>query len=922
MEVPSEDRPSSLLEGRSGPVEPPPQPKVTIGQVLELAHSESVRECLVFAAEISTRRQIDRQEVNACDIFISILSVGKDTTHRSATRWLYEWMEKRAGVGRLNDLLAKSDPAGSDVDTWRFNLTTDAWATLERARDISKVTIGRDRFDARHLISALALPDANQCNADVLKFAQDNLGVDLTKFSQQLIRLIAENLEKGERLEAWEEQRRNPTPSPMIIDQDSSSTRPDSETVQPSYASNTEFNTQFVPDDAEIDHDELGRGVLAVALARRVHKIWCSLNNAVASDPVSFPRRDTETAAVIDSAAWPGNSATGDSPFFDRHRDDTRGSFVLHLDAPWGGGKTTFANFLARVLNPDGFEHDETSFLRRRYGNVNISTIFLEDPPSANEASRGMPWPEDARRPWIIVPFNAWQVEHCTPPWWVFYQAIRQRCFASVLREGKSAVDTTTKIKRQKFRFRHHFGPWLTLWWREYWWRLTNPKVMTLLITALISLLLLALLYAAGIFHISGKVGEEKVAFNISNSIGLLLGGVTTIGSVWGFGALFTDSIIPGTNTLAERLSLGSGDPFGRFRKHFYKTMERVGRPVLVIVDDLDRCKPDFIVDLVRGVQTLLRSPRVVFLILGDRDWIERAFEAHHKAMNKVSVGPEQTFGARFVEKAIQMSFILPGMRKEGQVDYVRGLLLGRRSISRETMDKTLKPQAASVLREVIRKTAEAQKGAPLETEQIRRNVMSTYQDFSPDSHLAGISDERVNQFVNEELAIRAAIDDRVEQEISHRLEPLAAYFPSNPRQIKRIINAVTMYYAVALQQEGLGASDPRWFQLALWIIIMTEWPETWRLLASYPWLADLLQATDPKTEIKKVNSANLPGSEEATLTQISRIRVDEKLMALIAGGSDRSGPVLDKKAIEDLLYLTPLYSRWAGRKEKSDEKE
>jgi hypothetical protein len=447
---------------------------------------------------------------------------------------------------------------------------------------------------------------------------------------------------------------------------------------------------------------------------------------------------------------------------------------------------------------------------------------------------------------------------------------------------------------------------------------------MTLLITSLISLLLLAFLYKAGIItHVSGKAGEEKVVFDLSNSIGLLLGGVTTVSSIWGFGALFTDSIIPGTNTLAERLSLGSGDPFGRFRKHFYKTMERVERPVMVIVDDLDRCKPDFIVDLVRGIQTLLRSPRVVFLILGDRDWIERAFEAHHKAMNKVSVGPEQTFGARFVEKAIQMSFILPGMRKERQVDYVRGLLLGRRSTAYGATDTSLEPQAAAALREVIRKTAETQKGMPLETEQIRRNVMSAYQDFSsglqlPDGQTAS---EHVNQFVNEELAIRAAVDDQIEQEISHRLEPLAAYFPSNPRQIKRIINAVTMYYAVALQQEGLRADDPRWFQLALWIIIMTEWPETWRLLASYPWLADLLLATDPETEIKKVDSANLPGSVEATLKQLNRIRADEKLMALIAGWNDRSGPVLDRTTIEELLYLTPLYGRWAGLKDKDDEK-
>ena len=61
---------------------------------------------------------------------------------------------------------------------------------------------------------------------------------------------------------------------------------------------------------------------------------------------------------------------------------------------------------------------------------------------------------------------------------------------------------------------------------------------------------------------------------------------------------VITESIVPGTNTLAERLSLGSGDPFERFRRHFYQTMKRVCRPVMVIIDDLDRCKPGFVVDL------------------------------------------------------------------------------------------------------------------------------------------------------------------------------------------------------------------------------------------------------------------------------------------------------------------------------------
>jgi hypothetical protein len=80
----------------------------------------------------------------------------------------------------------------------------------------------------------------------------------------------------------------------------------------------------------------------------------------------------------------------------------------------------------------------------------------------------------------------------------------------------------------------------------------------------------------------------------------------------------------------------------------------------------------------------------------------------------------------------------------------------------------------------------------------------------------------------------------------------LAAYLPPNPRQIKRIINAVTMYHAVALQHEGLEGSDPHWFRLALWIIVMTEWPETWRLLACCPELADLVSSDEAEPALEQ----------------------------------------------------------------------
>ncbi|HKR24369.1 MAG TPA: P-loop NTPase fold protein, partial [Allosphingosinicella sp.] len=426
-------------------------------------------------------------------------------------------------------------------------------------------------------------------------------------------------------------------------------------------APDDESQTHFVDDDPEVERDALNRGPLAIALGRRLHRIWCRSNG------IRVPGSDEASAG-----------------------GEGRAAFVLHLDAPWGGGKTSFANFLARVLNPfPAGCAGPASFLAER-GEGDVGAIFIDDPHAKGPGGkRAADWPKEARRPWVVVNFNAWQAEHCTPPWWVFYQAIRKGCFDSVRAEGdfawtpapppepawRAGLVRGWRSARAWFRGKDR---WAALVASEYGWRLFNPKILSLLLTAIISLGLLGLLIWSGGWGVrEGGQGGPSTGFILTGGLGVILTGLTGITAIWGLGALFTESIVPGTSTFAERLSLGNGDPFARFRRHFARTMERVRRPVMVIVDDLDRCRPDFVVDLVRGIQTLLRSPRVVFVILGDRAWIERAFESHHQAMSTINVGSRQSFGARFVQKAIQMSFILPEIPDELQHAYVRRVLLG-----------------------------------------------------------------------------------------------------------------------------------------------------------------------------------------------------------------------------------------------------
>jgi len=309
-----------------------------------------------------------------------------------------------------------------------------------------------------------------------------------------------------------------------------------------------------------------------------------------------------------------------------------------------------------------------------------------------------------------------------------------------------------------------------------------------------------------------------------------------------------------------------------------------------------------------------------VFLILGDRDWIERAFEAKNAEMAKVGGAPEQSLGARFVEKAIQMSFLLPGMGEKDQATYVSGLL-SRRAPG-------LDPAAALRLREQVRQRASS--GDAFDAQALREEARNSWSEArsyadaakaalqSPsqpgaapsDAEAEALAQREVAQIINEELAIQAASTKEVETETARRLAPLAPWLPPNPRQIKRILNGVALYHAVALNHPTFSTAGDRWFQLALWIVVMTEWPQTWRLLVTCPALADVIAAPSPAAALADLGDGSLPGSRAAVLKEVQRIRGDRALTALITGSDGRPGPRLDRDAIVDLLTITPPHGR------------
>jgi hypothetical protein len=196
--------------------------------------------------------------------------------------------------------------------------------------------------------------------------------------------------------------------------------------------------------------DRLGRQKLAEVLAERIRRV----RNESTEIPVRTRR---ERRAKL-------------------HRDARAarqtGSFLLHIHAPWGAGKSSLLNFLGEQL-------------RNRSGR----------------------WSKDPRlSQWIVVEFSAWEHQRLAPPWWWLLAAIR-RCASRELR---------------KFAF----WRWLWFWVRDVAWRVWNSRAAWLSVV-----LVAALAVIAWVFDWFGLEGSSLTALQTTAATVTALLTLATVGS-------------------------------------------------------------------------------------------------------------------------------------------------------------------------------------------------------------------------------------------------------------------------------------------------------------------------------------------------------------------------------------------------------
>ncbi len=425
------------------------------------------------------------------------------------------------------------------------------------------------------------------------------------------------------------------------------------------------------------------------------------------------------------------------------------------------------------------------------------------------------------QEPSLVVWFNAWKYQRMRPPWWALLSEIYQTAVKSY------GVGSRAGRHRERRALKR-------LWW---WWRLRADWGPLLIVAAAIAVILGFALFG----------GTLQVALTAGAGI---IGAAAAI-YTYARPALF------GSAKAAQTYADLTTDPYGPMVKLFHDLVKRIDEPLVVFIDDLDRCESGYVVELLEGIQTMFRGAPVTYVVAADRKWICSGFDKKYSEFAATIGEPCRPLGYLFLDKLFQVSAEMPQLPKELKASYLAALL------------RTATPGAlpdAGVAKAAIEKMKDVRDEAGV------ARVLE--EEAAPNE---GESEE---QRYERERALRAAAAVRISgaavaEMTTHRLEKFSDLLEPNPRAMKRLVNAVGMAQARGILEGRTAAPETR----ARWALLSLRWP----LLADF--FAEHPKAIDHWRMPAEGESAEPPPS--AWPEHITRLHGHGGVMAVVGSAGD-----------------------------------
>ncbi|MDE0615348.1 MAG: P-loop NTPase fold protein [bacterium] len=216
-------------------------------------------------------------------------------------------------------------------------------------------------------------------------------------------------------------------------------------------------------------------------------------------------------------------------------------------------------------------------------------------------------------------------------------------------------------------------------------------------------------------------------------------------------------------NDSMEQTIAGSAEVSRGFHREFeelIKSTEGI-RPVVVLIDDLDRCLPDQVIETLEAIRLFLSTPGTAFVIAADERLVRDAVRRRYAAASEIEVDLPR----EYLEKLVHVAMRIPPLTRPDTESYCN-LLVAERLLDHDDFTKVLASAQG------IRKSGELK---------VSCNV--------------GIVREALPKDLPADLEAEFGL-------IEQLIGPLASGLKGNPRQIKRYLNTFDMRRRTAKRRE------------------------------------------------------------------------------------------------------------------------
>lgn len=373
------------------------------------------------------------------------------------------------------------------------------------------------------------------------------------------------------------------------------------------------------------------------------------------------------------------------------------------------------------------------------------------------------------RKDWYVVEFNAWQNQYMNPPWWILLD----------------------NVYRQVYNQKRWPLNWL-LWLKEMTWRIFTINAsawVTFIIFLTLTLVIIRADFVSNWFYALFPTFESAYSLKTISSL------FTLTGTIWAFIRGVNNSLLPGSSQAAQNFQKNAHDPMKQVKNHFDSLVKSADRKLAIFLDDVDRCEPKFLVQLLEGIQTLFKSSRALYIVSGDGAWLRHCFEIHYAQFGAIVKRPGHSLGNSFLEKIFQMSISVPEMSETSKLNYW-GYLLGKKTDT--SSDQEMEDQA-------------------------RREMASARDEKEVDELAQKYKNEPMEPYIRK-AAVEKLSEKAIQENIEHRLTKFASQVNANPRSMKRLINRYSLIRQ-SMILKGVSFNEVSLDDLAHWIIFQSKYP-------------------------------------------------------------------------------------------------